>query len=118
MLRLHVPAQEAPLAVDQRSLSGELKLDKRMFPRKVLDQQMTAVYTDEDGQRGMTRIGIIDGSWVGLGAISPKRLDVGTVLDFCAPGVPVLTRRGEVVRCEPVNTGYRLGIRLEAKRLG
>jgi len=120
MLRLHRPLADCPLLADarQQGHEGELKLDRRGIPRKVMQQTLTAVYTADDGQRGMLRVDVVDGSWMGLGAISAKWLARGTQLSFCAPGTPMMTRTGVVVRTSELDGQHKLGIRLDAKRLG
>lgn len=142
MLRLHAPVDDAPanhvltlvgasdtetydvataepsLSLVDQCASTDLKFNRRGYPRKVLTQEVTAVYTDDQGQRGVMRLGVIDGSWTGLGVVTPRDVPMGTRLSFCAPGTPVMTRHGEVVRREATSTGYRLGIKLDAKRSG
>ena len=140
MLRLHAPIADAPakhvltlvsneqscgiataepgLSLVDECASTDLKFNRRGYPRKVLTQEVTAVYTDDQGQRGVMRLGVIDGSWTGLGVVTPRDVSMGTRLSFCAPGTPVMTRHGEVVRREATTTGYRLGIKLDAKRNG
>lgn len=94
-----------------------LRFERRGARRRLLSGRVTCVQQSPDRAEAINRIGslqLLDISDLGLGAIVPEPVEVGTLITvYFAPHGPELgfERVGHVARCHGSQGGYQIGIR-------
>ncbi|MEX1017177.1 MAG: PilZ domain-containing protein [Phycisphaeraceae bacterium] len=118
---LHVPSsagRDAHTDADDRPMFFE----RRRHRRHAAGGRVTAVITGPGHAEAVARricsLQLSDLSTAGVGAMVQEPLPIGATLTvFCPPHGPEpgFDLHGTIVRCEPDDWGYRLGIRLDAR---
>lgn len=92
-----------------------LRLDRRRAARVPAVGVSHATFSDGLGRFGVARLELIDRSFEGLGVRTDTGLPVGARVSICPPGGSVPTLTTIVVRCEPEQGGYRLGLSYDSR---
>lgn len=99
--------------------TDQLRMERRRFPRHLIEANVTAVFSDDQGRVGVTPLELRDASATGMGGISPTALREGMKIMICPTGVAVASRCATVVHCKacPDNQpGFEVGLRFEIRR--
>ncbi|MBL0871061.1 MAG: PilZ domain-containing protein [Phycisphaerales bacterium] len=99
--------------------SDQLRMERRRFPRHLVEANVTAVFSDEHGRVGVTPLELRDASATGMGGISATALREGMKIMICPAGVAVASRCATVVHCQPCPDnlpGFEVGLRFENRR--
>jgi hypothetical protein len=99
--------------------ADQLRMERRRFPRHLIEANVTAVFSDDQGRVGVTPLELRDASATGMGGISPTILREGMKIMICPAGVAVASRCATVVHCHPCpdnQPGYEVGLRFETRR--
>lgn len=99
--------------------ADQLRMERRRFPRHLIEANVTAVFSDDQGRVGVTPLELRDASATGMGGISPTALREGMKIMICPAGVAVASRCATVVHCKacPDNqSGFEVGLRFENRR--
>lgn len=96
----------------------QLRMERRRFPRRIIEAKVTAVFTSEDGRMGVMPLELTDTSITGMGARCTMEIAAGTKIMICPTNVPVPSRSCTVVHCHAGEggEGFELGLRFENKR--
>lgn len=103
----------APLKADQ------LRMERRRFPRQLLEASVTAVFSAADGRVGVLPLELTDSSVTGLGARTSMHVEAGTRIMICPAGIPIPSRSAIVVHCDAApdgQAGYEVGLKFDQRR--
>lgn len=101
--------------LDESAHDGPFPFERRQTWRWTDDGKATAFVIGGNQFGVMHEWNVIDCAHEGIGALSDRPIQPGTVVSigFDRPGRPA--RRGVVTRCLPAGAGYRVGVRYEGR---
>jgi hypothetical protein len=98
------PASYAP--TDTLKLPSE----RRKLPRRTVSGNAMAVFANERGAGTLARVELVDASWTGMGLKTTSPVEPGTSVSVIPEHAMSPRQVGIVVRCEPIENGYSVGL--------
>jgi hypothetical protein len=92
-------------------LSGNtIEFDRRKLPRRPVSGHAMAVFTENNGPGKLTRVELLDASWVGFGVRTSEPVAVGALCSLTPEDAMWPRQVGIVLRCDRDGDGYRVGL--------
>jgi hypothetical protein len=98
---------------------GEITVqsERRKIPRRPIKGHAMAVFSGGPTVGTLTRVELVDASWLGIGVKSPVPVELGAGVSLVPEDSMWPRQTGIVVRCEEGDDGmYHLGLRSKLNR--
>lgn len=90
--------------------------ERRGMPRRPVKGHAMGVFSSAPSTTKLMRVELVDASWTGIGVRSSEPLEVGTSVSLTPEDAMWPRQTGIVVRCEPHEGGYRVGLLSRQRR--
>lgn len=91
----------------------QVSAERRRCPRRLVEEVVTAVFSNGPERLGLARMVLIDSSHTGMGLLTSTQLDEGTRVTLTSNNIPMPHKSGVVVRCIRLDDGFSIGIALD-----
>jgi hypothetical protein len=100
-----------PVAYDRETSSISVQSERRKIPRRPVKGHAMAIFSGGPSVGTLTRVELLDASWLGIGVKSPVPVELGAGVSLVPEDSMWPRQTGIVVRCERDDDGwYRLGL--------
>jgi hypothetical protein len=98
--------------------AGTFKLpsERRKLPRRTVSGHAMAVFASGRGAGTLSRVQLVDASWTGMGLKTTTPVEPGTSVSVIPEHAMSPRQVGIVVRCEPTESGYSVGLMCRTQR--
>lgn len=93
-----------------------IPFERRRTPRRPVSGHAMAIFSAGKGAGQLVRVQLHDSSYTGLGVQSPMKIDPGTGVSILPEHAMSPRLVGLVVRCEPKDDMYFLGVQCKAAK--
>lgn len=106
-----------PVAYDRETSNISVQSERRKIPRRPVKGHAMAIFSGGPSVGTLTRVELLDASWLGIGVKSPVPVELGAGVSLVPEDSMWPRQTGIVVRCERDDDGaYHLGLRSKLNR--